>query len=167
MLESFLDYIARTNLFNFIIFAGIITYLFFKLDFIGALDSGKDFVAEHIEDSKNAKTESEAKLKAAEEKIANIENEVSDIISASEANAKLIGEKIMSDMNISLESIKNNLEKLVESKTALLKNDILKRASAASVELAKNQIIKELDNNKELHEKLIDDSVDAIERVDL
>ena len=46
-----------------------------------------------------------------------------------------------------------------------LKNDLLKKASLASVEIAKNHIINELSWNQCLHDKLIDESIEAIEGV--
>ena len=49
----------------------------------------------------------------------------------------------------------------------ILKNELLKRASLASVEVAKNHIINELNTNQGLHDKLIDESIEAIEGVGL
>ena len=45
----------------------------------------------------------------------------------------------------------------------ILKNELLKRASLASVEVAKNHIVNELSWNQGLHDKLIDESIEAIE----
>ena len=167
MFETILDYIARTNLFNFIIFAGIIAFLFVKLDVIGGLDKGSHAVAEKIDDSKTAKEESETKLQTIEEKVANIEEEVEEIIKQSESNAELLGEQILIDAGKSAENIKSNTLKLIENKTGVLKNDIMRRASLASVEVAKNHIINELNNNYDLHNKLIDESIEAINGVDI
>ena len=58
--------------------------------------------------------------------------------------------------------IKDNSKKLVENKSALLKNDILRRASEASIEVARNHIVNELNNNYDLHQKLIDESLEAL-----
>ena len=167
MLETFLDYIARTNLFNFIIFAGIIAFLFIKLDVMGSLNKGTLSVATQIDDSKNAKDESETKLKTIEEKVANLSQEIDGIIKQSEDNANLVGGQILSDADKSAERIHENTVKIIENKTELLRNDIMKRASLASVEVAKNHIISELDNNYELHNKLIDESIEAINGVDV
>ena len=167
MFESFLDYISRTNLFNFIIFAAIITAVCIKLDIIGMLNAGKNAVAEEIDDSNATKTESEEYLNSIKDSVSHLGEEIDEIIENSKHNAELVGEKIISDAEVATENIKTNTEKLVENKTALVKNDILKRASIASVELAKNQIINELNNNNELHDRLIDESVDAISGVDL
>jgi len=164
MFETVLDYIARTNLFNFIIFAGIIIYLCIKLDVLGNLNKGAETVSEKIEDSKTARTESESKLSSVEEKVAHLQEEVEQIIAQSEDNARIVGGQIITEAEKSAENIKTNALKLVENRTAVLKNDIMRRASLASVEVAKDHIINELKNNGELHNKLIDESIEAINR---
>lgn len=167
MFESFINYIAHTNLFNFIVFAAIIGYILVKIDFLGMLDKGKNSVAENIEVSVEKKEQSEKNLQTIEEKLANISEEISNIINNSKENAKHVGEKIIADANLSADNIKNNSLKLVENKSEILKNDIIKRVSLASVEVAKNQIIQELSVNSDLHKKLIDESVEAIDEVEL
>ena len=162
MLGSVLDYISKTNLFNFVIFLSILIFLFKKIDVVGMLENMKNAVIENIEASKTSKSESETHLKEIQEKVSHIEEEIDGIIKKSEQNAKLVGEKIIEDANHTVESIKDNSKKLVENKSALLKNDILKRASEASIEVARNHIVNELNNNYDLHQKLIDESLEAL-----
>ena len=162
MLGSVLDYISRTNLFNFVIFLSVLIFLFKKVDVVGMLENMKNTVVENIEASKTSKTESESQLKEIEEKVSHIEEEIDGIIKKSEQNAKLVGEKIIDDANHTVSSIKDNSKKLVENKSALLKNDILKRASQASIEVARNHIVNELNNNYDLHQRLIDESLEAL-----
>ena len=162
MLGSVLDYISQTNLFNFIIFLSILIFLFKKIDVVGMLENMKNAVIENIEASKTSKSESETHLKEIQEKVSHIEEEIDGIIKKSEQNAKLVGEKIIEDANHTVESIKDNSKKLVENKSALLKNDILRRASEASIEVARNHIVNELNNNYDLHQKLIDESLEAL-----
>lgn len=162
MLGSVLDYISRTNLFNFVIFLSVLIFLFKKVDVVGMLENMKNAVVENIEASKTSKTESETQLKEIEEKVSHIEEEIDGIIKKSEQNAKLVGEKIIDDANHTVSSIKDNSKKLVENKSALLKNDILKRASQASIEVARNHIVNELNNNYDLHQRLIDESLEVL-----
>ena len=49
MLGSVLDYISKTNLFNFIIFLSILIFLFKKIDVVGMLENMKNAVIENIE----------------------------------------------------------------------------------------------------------------------
>ena len=67
MFESILDYISRTNLFNFIIFASIIAFLAVKFNLMSVLEKGKTEVKETIDNSENAKAEAEENLKKAED----------------------------------------------------------------------------------------------------
>lgn len=163
MLADIFDYIGRTNLFNFVIFLLIFALIFWKAKLGERLEGAKNSVIEHIEESKATKTESESHLKEIESTLEHIEEEIDGIIKKSEENAKLVGGKILEDAKRTVENIKDNSHKLVENKTALLKNDILKRASLASIEVAKNHIINELNNNPDLHQKLIDDGVNGFE----
>ena len=165
-IAGFFDYIGRTNLFNFIIFAAVFALIFWKADLGGLLEKAKNGIVERIEDSKNAKSESESNLKEIEVTLSHIGEEVDDLIKKSEENAKGVGEKILDDAKNAVENIKNNSEKNVENKALLLKNDIMKRASLASIEVAKNHIINELNNNNDLHQKLIEESINAIDGVE-
>ena len=162
MFESVLDYISRTNLFNFIIFASIIVFLAIKFDLMSALEQGKQEVKETIDHSETAKTDSEENLKKAEDLVSNLENEINEIITASQKNAELVGDKIISDAKNSVIILKENADKIIENRTALLRNDIMKRASLASIEAAKNHIVNELNSNQDLHYKLIDESLEAV-----
>ena len=55
----------------------------------------------------------------------------------------------------------------MENKRTVLRNDLIRRASSASIEVAKYHIINELNNNYDLHQRLIDESIEAIEGVEL
>lgn len=166
MLATVLDYISKTNLFNFIIFASIIAYILIKIDFRGMLERGRNTVEEKIETSKEEKTKSEDNLQTIECKLSNLADELEEIIKNSANNANMVGSKILEDADKSAENISKNSLKLVENREALAKNDIIRRVSTASVEIAKNQIIQELNNNKDLHKKLIEESIEAIDGVE-
>ena len=161
-MSAVLEYILRTNLFNFIIFAGIIIYLCIKLDVSGKLQQGKDSVKENVDASSAAQKDSEVNLAGIESKMANLQAEVEEIISKSSENVQLVGKQIIAETNKTVKNIKDNSQKMIENKTSVLRNDILRKVSLASVEVAKNHIISELNNNNELHLKLIDESIDAI-----
>lgn len=161
----FIDYIARTNLFNFVIFLSIIILLVKKVNVTKKIEESQEAVKLTIDDSEIAKTESEERLSGIEASIANIENDIDEIIQKSELNAKLVGEKILQDGENSALVIKENTSKAIENSKFLLKNELLKKASLASVEIAKTHIINELSWNQGLHERLIDESIEAIEGV--
>ena len=156
------EYIGRTNLFNFIIFLSVFI-LIWKMAKLGdMLERAKQNVIDHIEESKSKKADSEDHLKQIEETVSHLGEEIEGLIKKSEDNAKLVGEKILQDAGNMAEGIRDNARKFVENKSALLKNDILRRASQASIDVARNHIINELRDNDGLHQKLIDESIEAI-----
>ncbi|MCQ2743916.1 MAG: ATP synthase F0 subunit B [bacterium] len=165
--SSVIDYIARTNLFNFIIFAGVIVALIIKLDVKSKLDDAKKSIDESINESETVKTNSEEKLSAIEKSMENLSDEVDNILNQADENAKLVGNKITNDTKISTALIHENAQKVIENNRIILKNDIIRRATLASVEVAKSHIIEELKRNAELHNKLIDESINTIEGVEL
>ena len=167
LVNIIIDYIARTNLFNFVIFAGIIIFLIIKLDVKSKIESAREAVDETIHDSETAKTVSEEKLSSIEESMKNLSADVDKIVSQAEENAKLVGEKIEEDTKKSIAVIHDNAQKVVENNHIILKNDIIRRASLASVEVAKAHIIEELKRNEGLHDKLIDESINTIEGLEL
>jgi F0F1-type ATP synthase membrane subunit b/b' len=160
-----LDYIARTNLFNFVIFLSIIIFLVKKVQVGTKLEVMQASINEQIDTSKIVKEESATKLHGIKKSLKNIEKEITSIIDTSETNAKLVGEKILQDAEKTALVIKENTEKAIENSQILLKNELLKKASLASIEVAKNHIIQELISNNELHDKLINESIEALEGV--
>ena len=96
-----------------------------------------------------------------------IDEEIDVLFEKTETNANLVGAKIITDAENVAEGVRINTEKSIENSQLLLKGDLLRRASLASVEVARAHIVNELNNNQGLHDKLIDESIEAIEGVEL
>ena len=161
--NAFIDYIARTNLFNFVVFLSIIIFLVKKINITSKLEKEQITVKDSIIESEAAKVKSEERLSTIEDSIAHIEEDIDAIIEKSEENAKLVGEKVVHDGKKTALVIQENTGKALDNSRAILKNELLKRASLASIEVARGHILNELNNNKELHDVLIDQSVNALE----
>lgn len=161
----FVDYIARTNLFNFVIFLSIIIFLLKKINIPAKLEKEQEIIKDLIVESETVKFQSEERLSSIETSMAHIEEEIDSILKKSEQNAKLVGGKILEDAQKTVVMIQENADKAIANSRMILKNELLKRASLASVEVAKAHIINELSWNQGLHDKLIDESIDAIEGV--
>lgn len=165
--NEIINYIGRTNLFNFAIFLSIIIFLIKKIDISTKLKESQTAVNNSIYESESAKYDSEEKLKELDEIITNIDSELEEIVTKSVSNAKIVGEKLIEDANKTALTIRDNTNKAIENSKMILKNELLKRASLASVEVAKNHIINELSWNQGLHDKLIDESLETIGGLEL
>ena len=161
--QNTLSFNARAVMANFIVFAMIIGFVLKQAIHPKAmLEQAQTVVENEIKESITAKEESEKKLASTQKDVKDVKKEINTILKKSEENAQLIGSKIIEDAKKTVLVVQDNTEKAIETNLALIKNDILKRASLASIEIAKNQIINELNNNYELHDKLIDESINAI-----
>lgn len=161
--KNLLSSTSRAVLSNFLLFAIIIGLVMKNVVHPKSmLEQEQTVIETEIIESENAKAESEERLSTIEESILHIEEEVNAIIKKSEENAQLVGEKIIQDAEKTALVVKDNANKVIENNQNLLRNDLIKRASLASIEVAKNHIINELNNNNELHDKLINESVEAI-----
>lgn len=167
MFGEIINYIARTNLFNFAIFLSIILFLVHKMDINSKLEQSRVEVGAVIEESKSVKAESETRLNSIEESMSHIEEEIESILIKSEENAKLVGAKILEDAEKTAIVVRENAEKAIENSRMILKNELIKKATLASVEVAKSQILNELNQNQGLHDRLIEESINAIEGVQL
>lgn len=145
----------------------IILFLAHKMDVKGKLEQSKADVNNVIEESKTVKAESENRLSSIEESMTHIEEEIEAILAKSEETAKLVGEKIVQDAEKNVLVIRDNAGKAIENSRMILKNDLIKRATLASVEVAKSKILSELSSNQGLHDQLIEESINAIEGVQL
>ena len=163
--KSVLPSISISVLSNFLIFAGIIIYVAKKLHLKTKLEDAKNTVNTTIHESEDAKSESENRLSNIEESMNHLEEEIDSILKESEKNSKQVGEKIIEGASKNVLTIKENAMKALENSKMLLKNDLIRRTSLASVEIAKAQIMEELNRNSELHDKLIDESIEALEGV--
>lgn len=168
LLKDCLSSTARAVISNFIVFASIIVIVSeSQVKPAKMIEDAQKAVVETVIASEEAKSESEIRLFEAENSIAHIDEEIGSLFERSEANANLVGAKIIEDAEKTANIVQANAEKAIENSQLILKNELLRRASLASVEVARAHIINELNNNQGLHDRLIDESVEAIEGVEL
>ena len=163
VLKDAISSLSRAVLANFVVFALVIGVVLRQAVHPKAiLEQAQTIVENEIKDSEKVKEESEERLTSVQKSARNVKKEINAILKKSEENAQLVGAKILEDAEKTALVVQETTEKAIENNQLLLKNDLIKRASLASIEVAKAQIINELNNNRELHDKLIDESIEAI-----
>ena len=163
LFKGILSYTSRAVLANFIVFATII-FIISKVAIKPneLLEKAQKDIEQSIKKSEQVKLDSQEQLSSTQERIKNIEVEVEEIIKNSKETAQNAGAKILDDANKIAISTKEDIKKTIQNNQYLTKNDIVRRTSGALIEIAKTNIINELNKNPQLHEKLIDDSIQAI-----
>lgn len=161
--KNILPFTSRAVLANFIVFSAIIVIVVKK--FIKpneALEVAQNEIKNKIENSQNTKEESQKRLASTKESLENIGALIESIFKQSNSNAQKIGEKIVQDAHKTASSIQNDTDKTIKNNQNSLKTDLIKRTSKALIEIAKAQIVNELEKNPQLHNKLIEESIETI-----
>ena len=82
-------------------------------------------------------------------------------------NATIVGEKLVDDAKRQAIEFDKALQKTIDGNIKALNLNLSNKTAEASIQLAKKHIEKELENNKDLHMKFINESIDALNGVKL
>lgn len=166
-MAEFWNLIVQSNTFNFAILVIIIAVVFAKIDLPGIIEKIKNDVARAIENAKQEKENAEKDLKTAQKTAANTDNEVAEQLKTAENNAQNLSQGIMKNTELQIENIKSNILKVINAEEKSLSAKLTQDTVNNSIELAKQNIINKLNENPDLHNKFIDDSINEIDRVQL
>ena len=166
-MAEFWNLIVQSNTFNFAILVIIIAVVFAKIDLLGIIEKIKNDVARAIENAKQEKENAEKDLKTAQKTAANTDNEVAEQLKTAENNAQNLSQGIMKNTELQIENIKSNILKVINAEEKSLSAKLTQDTVNNSIELAKQNIINKLNENPDLHNKFIDDSINEIDRVQL
>ena len=120
-----------------------------------------------VEASKEAKEVAIKDLAKAEDSVKNVATEVETILSDAKATASKMSEKIAADAKLQAERIKKNAKKIIDAEEKIIYNLLMKKASKASLEVAKSHIKDTLRNNEALQDKYIHESIDKLDGLNL
>lgn len=156
---------VQGNFLNFTLFVLFFAWVFKKIHFGTIAKNLQKSIADKVEVAKKSKDDSVSELRVANKAVENIEAEISEIMSDAKKSAKVISEKIKNEAEKQVLSIEQNAQKVIDAEEKMLIAKLTKKTSKASVEIAKNQIVKALNENPALHEKYINDSIEELDRL--
>lgn len=156
--------ILHSNLLNFTIFLAIIILICKKFDIPAIIENMRAKIIKRIEESDITLKEAAANKEKAMNEVKNTAAEVENINSAAEVKAKALEEQVSQDTLVKIENIKNNTQKIIDSEEKSVRAILISNTGTRSVEAAKDNIISELEKNKELHNKFIEDSINELDK---
>ena len=159
--------ILTSNLFNFVLMLVLLGWIIDKLDLAQKLEDGRKSIEDKILNAKLNKENAAKVLFETQEKGAEVDKEVFETIEKAEKNAVLVGEKIVEDAKKQSAEYSKNLKAAIDSNIEKLKLNLTAKTAQQAIEMAKNHIEKQLDGNKELHIRYINESIDALNGVKL
>lgn len=157
--------IVESNTFNFIIFAAIIVWVFKKINGKAMISSLQEKIAKLIEDVKNTKQDAETKLRNSQKAVEYLPHELEGMMRDAGKSAKALEEKILSETESQVQNIYKNAEKIVDAEEKMLISKLTKGTSLNSVKIAEDNVKNAFAQDKSLHEKYINESIDELDRL--
>lgn len=156
---------VSSNTFNFVIFASIIVLIMKKINIAGIINSLHENIVKAIENAKAAKEEAKKQLSEVEKSVENLPQELKSIIEDAARSAEVISEKLLKDAQKQVEHIESNAVKVIDAEGKMLVSKLTNKVSKASIEVAKSHITATLEQDKSLHDKYIDESIDSLDKL--
>lgn len=167
MLNLSVENLLHSNLFNFVVMVIVFVFISVKLNIKDSIELNRKKIEDNVNQAVSIKEQSIIELKNVEKEVESIGSEIEKIIDLAKSTLKTIEAKVFDDLKKQVTNIESNVQKVIRSEVSMLNSKLTKGVSNASVKLAESNIQKMLSDNKDLHKKFINDSIDEIDRVEI
>ena len=164
-LANFWTIIVESNTFNFAILLLLFVILYKKLNVSGGIEKIKQDIINSINNAKEEKAKAENKLSQAQKSVENIDNDIAKQLEEASKRADGIASQILNNTNAKVQLIEKNIKRVISAEEKTLSAQITKKTLNTSIEIARKHIISVLENNHDLHNKFIDESIQNIDRI--
>ena len=159
--------ILTSNLFNFVLMIVLLGWLIEKFDISGAIEKGRKSIEDKILNSKQEHKSALENLYKTQEKGVEVDKEILDIIDKSAQNAVLVGEQLIKDAKRQSEIYAKTTQKAIETNIEKLRLDLTNDTAQKAIERARNHIEKLLKEDRSLHIKYINESIEQMKGIEL
>ncbi len=162
---SILKYLATSNTINFIIMVTLLAIIVKKMNLGASLEKSIEAVKSTISKSDDEKAGAQKKLDSAKDLIEKLPQDIKDLEETSKGKVEVFKDKIDENTQKAIFNIEKNVDRVVSIEEKKISNLLTEKTSLASVELAKQHIEKMLEQNPELHNQFIQNSIDELDKV--
>lgn len=158
--------ILISNLFNFVLMLLLLGWILKKFNIADKLEAGRKSIEDRITLAKITKENAKQILFDVQERDKEVDREVYETINHSVQNAVIVGERLIKDAEKQAESYDKTTKRAIETNIEKLRMNLTDETAQESIRLAKNHIVKQLDDNRDLHIRYINESIDALKGVE-
>lgn len=167
-LQTFLQTeFIQSNTLNFIIVLACLVWIILKLDIGSKLEDAKNLVKSYVNEAENEKLNAEKSLAEINLKVQKLPEEIKEIERSVKNSIDSLASKSKKDIEEKIRDIDNNVSRIMDLETKKFKSKLTSILSEASVNLAKDNALKQLENNREMHDKYIYEAIDEIDGMNL
>ena len=164
-LANFWNIIVESNTFNFVVLLIIFAILCKKMNVANGVEKIKQGIINSINSAKEEQERAKEKLKNAEKSIENIDNDIAKQLESASQRGEGFANQILANTEFKVQQIEKNAKRVIEAEEKTLSAEMTGKTLNSSIELAKKHIIATIENNPELHNKFIDESIENIDRI--
>jgi len=157
--------ILTSNAFNFAIFLLILIVIAKSFNLSEIPAKMRQTIKKRISESEDAKISGENKFKNAQKSYSDLKSEITTLMDSAQKNAVQYREAIFEDTTAKLKNIELNIQKIIDAEEKIACHQVTSSHAVKSVIRAKELIIAELEQNKDLHKKFLDESIKEISEV--
>ena len=159
--------IVESNTFNFIVLVLIIYFLMKKIKFVSILETLRTNIVNKIEISKTERKKADSYLKEAQNAVINLNNEINMLEEDNKKNTENAVKQTLEKADIDAENILNNIKNVINNEEKQISSKLLQIAASEALKIAKDKIIKKLQDNPKLHNKYIDEAIEDIDKAEI
>ncbi len=159
--------ILESNLINFIVVFVIMAFIIKKINVGDKIENVRKTIKSYVDESSNEKEAAEKELSQIQAKIEHLQDDIKDIEATAQNNIKGFENKIQEEIYEKKKDIDKNAERILNLETKNFKDKLSSVLSEASINLARKNAIEQLKNNRELHNKYINEALEGIDKINL
>lgn len=164
-MSNIIQILIQSNTLNFLIVLLIIVFLYKKLDVTEKIEKITNEIKSYVESSETEKEQAQKELGRINDKIAKLPALSERIRKSTQRNVNNIAENARKHTEVQKQDITNNAKRLFNLETKLFKSRLTNLLSEKSIELAKENAIKQLRENPELHNTYIEKAISELDRI--
>ena len=166
-MNNIIQTLIQSNTLNFLIVILCLAFIIRKINVGKKLEALKSEIKSYVNEAENEKTAAETRLNKINEKIQKLPNEIARIERSTKNNIEGLSKKTQDDIQEKKQDIDNNVKRIIDLETKKFKSQLTSLLTEASINLAKDNAKKQLENNRAMHDKYIYEAIDEIDGMTL
>ena len=166
-MAEFWNLIVKSNTFNFIVLVAIFCVIFTRMNLPVLIENLRKSVASAIENAKLMRQNADLALKQAKYDADKVDSVVSERIESAKHDAKGLADNILKNANANAAKILDNAKATTETEEKKTVNFITKSTMLEAIKIAHEKILARLKDDATMHDKLIQKSIEELEKAEL
>lgn len=158
---------VKSNTLNFIIVLAFLVWIISKINIGKKLEAKRNEIKTFVDESENEKKYSQNKLQEINDKIEKLPEEIKEIEFSTQNSIENMELKSQNIVEEKINDITNNTKRIMDLETKKFKSKLSAILSETGINLARDNAIKQLENNRDMHDKYIYDAIEEIDGISL